>query len=216
MVKRSPNYALVFGLLIVCIIATNWMRERPASVFFSPDLKAFPKSVGLWTGRDLTIQKEVRKVLNADEVLSRMYTESKYGNSAGLLIVYRKYGRRDFIHRPEACYPASGWKIVERGNTTVPFDGKNVPAIKVIAENGNAREIVVYWFSSGDRTVSNYMKQQYMMALDRFQTRRYGWSFIRINCRVLDSDDETMNIIRQFTRDMSDPIVKTFTTGQNK
>ncbi len=216
MVKRSPNYALVFGLLIIAIVATNWMREKPASVLFTPNFKAFPKTVGSWTGHDMIVDKEVRKVLNADKVLTRTYTESEYGNSAGLLIVYRKYGRRDFIHRPEACYPAAGWKIVEREETKIPFNGKNIPAIKVIAEKDNAREIIVYWFSSGDRTVADYMKQQYMMALDRFQTRKYGWSFIRINCPVFDSDNATMDTIRQFARDMSDPIVKTLTTDQGK
>ncbi|MCE5314971.1 MAG: exosortase C-terminal domain/associated protein EpsI [Armatimonadota bacterium] len=208
MAKRSPNYALVFGILIVAVIATYWMREKPTQVLFSPDLASFPKKISRWDGQDMEMTKEVRDLLNADTVLSRSYVNTQYGDDAGLLVVYRKYGRRDFIHRPEACYPAAGWKIVETGFTTLPYNGKNVQAVKVIAEKDGAREIIVYWFASGDRTVANYMKQQYMMAMDRFQTRKYGWTFIRVNCRVLDSDEATMDTIRGFCRSISDPLVK--------
>jgi EpsI family protein len=208
MVKRSPEYALVFGMLIVAIIASYWMREKPTAVLFSPDLEAFPTIIASWTGRDLEIVSEVRNALNADTVLSRAYWNTDYGSTAGLLVVYRKYGRRDFIHRPEACYPAAGWKIVETGHTTVPYGGRNIDAVKVIAEKDEMREIIVYWFASADRVVANYMKQQYLMSLDRFQTRKYGWSFIRVNCQAMDSDEETMDTIRQFCRSISGPLVR--------
>jgi len=207
MVERSPNYALVLAVLIATNVAAYRIREKPMPVLFNARLASFPLRLSHWEGQNLEMTQEVRDILNADSLLSRQYADPESGDSVGLLVVYRKYGRRDFIHRPELCYPAQGWKIVGTGYTTLPYDGRNVRATKVVAEKDDAREIIVYWFASGKRTEANFLRQQFRMAFDRFQTQKYGWAFIRINCPVAYSDEETMNTIRGFAATASDPLV---------
>ncbi|MCE5199276.1 MAG: exosortase C-terminal domain/associated protein EpsI [Armatimonadota bacterium] len=206
---RSPKYAIVLVLMAVMCAALYWVREKPAQVIFSPNLEEFPSVVQQWNATEVPITHTVRKLLNADNVLSRLYMKSEYGNQVGLLVVYRKYGRRDFIHRPELCYPAAGWQIVETGTATVPYDGKNITATKVVAEKNGAREVILYWFTSGDRVEHNFLTQQFRMAMDRFQSQRYGWAFIRINSPVISSDNETMGNMRSFTRSISKPLTNT-------
>jgi len=216
MAERSPNYVLILVITILTAVGAHWARGKPSVVLYQPDLSAISPRLGRWEGKDISYGAEVMKALNADVVLSRAYTNLEYGSQASLLIVYRKYGRRDFIHRPEECYPSSGWTIVQTGTTTVPYAGREVPATKVIAVKDGARDMVVYWFASGTRTESNYMKQQLWMALDRFQTRKYGWAFIRINSPVTSSDGETMEDIRSFARQVSDPLLKCLTAAPGK
>jgi len=217
MAERSPNYILILALIILTDVGAYWAREKSSVVLYEPALTAIPSLLGQWEGRDIPIDVQVRKALNADVVLSRTYVSSNFGSQAGLLVVYRKYGRRDFIHRPEECYPSSGWTIVGTGAATVPYGGKEVPVTTIIAEDKNgARDMVVYWFASGTRTESNYMKQQLWMAIDRFQTRKYGWAFIRINSPVTGSPEEAMETIRTFARLASDPLVKCLTATDKK
>lgn len=207
MVERSPNYALVLAVLIVTNVAAYWIREKPMPVLFNARLASFPLRLGHWEGQDLEMTQEVRKTLSADSLLSRQYADVESGDPVGLLVVYRKYGRRDFIHRPELCYPAAGWKITGTGYTTLPYNGTNIRATKVVAEKEGSREIIAYWFASGERTEANFLKQQFRMAFDRFQTQKYGWAFIRINCPVAYSDEDSMRTIRSFAAAASDPLV---------
>jgi EpsI family protein len=130
-----------------------------------------------------------------------------------MLIVYRKYGRRDFAHRPELCYPAAGWEITGKTYTKMFYNGKAIDARLVTAEKDIGREVIAYWFASGDRTEANFAKQQLWMAMDRMQDRRYGWAFIRINVPVLYSDEEALEAARSFLKEMDKPLMKAL-TGQ--
>jgi len=211
MAKSPPNYFIVFLMLLAATAATYWVRTRPPSALYTAQLDSFPQKLGLWEGKDLKINSDVRKVLDADDVLSRGYRNSKIDSPLGLLVVYRKYGRRGFAHRPEACYPAAGWTIVSRGYTRIPFGNGTARAVKVVAEKDGAREIIVYWFASGALTEANYLKQQILMAYDRLRSHKYGWAFIRINSPVAISEEVTMENIRSFAGAAADPMKEVLT-----
>lgn len=213
MAKRTPNYVLILILLVVSTAITYAVRSMPVRALYGADFSKFPTTIGAWHGDDLQMTGEVKSALNADSILSRAYTDAEAYAPVGLLVVYRKYGRRDFAHRPEMCYPASGWEIKEQGYTTVPYAGKNVRARQVVAEKDGQREVILYWFASGDRTEANFVKQQLMMALDRLKTQRYGWGFVRINSAVVLSEEDTVEEIRRFLRSASGPLEKTLTGG---
>jgi EpsI family protein len=149
-------------------------------------------------------------------VLHRGYIGGTDRSSLGLLVVYRRYGRRDFAHRPEACYPAAGWEITGKRSTRVPYAGKNVDAVEVAARRGDVREVVVYWFASGRRTEANYIRQQVTMALDRLRPHKYGWAFIRVNSRVTVSEEATLSDIRRFLRTASGPLFTALTRSQSR
>ena len=208
MAKRAPSYIIVFAMLLVAMVASYWVRAKPVRVLFSADLNSLPLQITGWNGTKGTFSEDLRKVLEADSIASVTYTNESYAEPLGLLVVYRQYGRRGFVHRPEMCYPAAGWQIVRNSYTTVPYDGRDIAAREVVAENDNAREVIVYWFASGERTEANYVKQQYWMTLDRLKTQKYGWAFIRINCPVVTSDEATRQTIRSFARAASPALVK--------
>ena len=119
--------------------------------------------------------------MGADSYLCRSYSEPDSNEYLQLLVVYRKYGRRGFVHRPEMCYPASGYELATNGYTTVPYNGKNVKAVEITATNEADKQLVIYWYASGERTQANFVWQQVSMALDRLQPRKYGWAFIRLS-----------------------------------
>lgn len=113
-------------------------------------------------------------------------------------------------------YTAPGWEIVEKGYTDIPYGGRSVRAVKIVAELGYEREVILYWFASGGRTEASFVRQQFTMALDRLRTQKYGWAFIRLNSPVLDfySDEETVEHIRDFLRDASGSLVDVLTSPE--
>lgn len=212
MVKRTPNYLLVAILTIGIACISQYMAQKSPGAKFNARLDSLPMKIGVWEAEDVELTDAVKQALKADRVLCRQYTHSQTGESLGLLIVYRKYGRRDFAHRPELCYPAAGWEIVGKSYTAVPYAGRNVQARLVIAEQGMSREAVTYWFASGNRTEGNFARQQLWMALDRLQKQRHGWAFIRVNVPEFYGDEEAaLDLTRSFLKQADKPLMKALT-----
>ena len=211
MVKRTPNYILVAVLTILAASVGFYVSARTPRVSFDADLSALPMKIGVWEGKDLDLSEEVRAGLKADHILSRQYTHSKTGETIGFLVVYRKYGRREFAHRPELCYPAAGWEIVQKTYTTLPYAGRDVPTRLVIAQEYPVEEAIAYFFASGDRTEANYVKQQFVMAMDRLQEQKYGWAFIRLNVIASYGHEEAVELMQAFMKDAEKPLMKVLT-----
>lgn len=204
--KRSPNYIIVIALLVVTATISYWVRYKPVEALHTPDLTAFPRTIGPWTGEDQAMTEDVAEGIEADEYLWRVYLDDDDLNYLGLLVVYRKYGRRGFVHRPEMCYPAAGWELPTKRYVTLPYNGDQVKARLVNATRADEKELVLYWFVSGDRIEGSYVKQQYLMALDRMQTNKYGWAFVRINVPVIYSEEDALEHVRKFLGMASGPL----------
>ena len=54
------------------------------------------------------------------------------------------------------------------------------------------------------------------MAMDRLQTSKHGWTFIRINYPVVGSDEEALDSIRAFARSISSPLAGILNAGVHK
>ena len=208
---RKKLGVIICIMSIIALITGNWIKDRPVGQIIDADLKTLPMKIGGWTGTDVKLNDNVKDVLNADVIISRKYNNVTSGDSISLLIVYRKFGRRDFAHRPEICYPASGWEIVSKGNTTINYNKKNIDAIEVVAQKQFRRDMIVYWFASGEKSESSYLKQQAMMSLDRLSRSKYGWAFIRLVSSANDSNEDALNKIRIFTTDVSEPLQEALT-----
>jgi len=214
MAKRTPNYLIVAILTIASACAGFYVVGQSPRVSFDANLDALPMKIGVWRGDNLELDESTKAALQADRVLSRRYTNSETGEPLGLLIVYRKYGRREFAHRPELCYPAAGWEIVQKTYTTLPYAGRNARARLVIAQTSTAREAITYFFASGDRTEGSFVTQQLKMALDRLQEQKYGWAFIRLNVPESYGDDEAIELTRAFMKDAEKPLMKVLTASK--
>lgn len=215
MVQQTPKYGIVLAAFVVACAVTYWIGLRPVPAIFDADLKSLPMKLDSWQGSDLPLDAVTRRILGADEVISRSYTD-ELPEPVNLLVVYRKYGRRDFAHRPEACFPASGYEIVVKRHAKVPYGGKDVDAIQVIAQKEEERVLILYWFASGGKTEANFAKQQLLMALDRLSPRKFGWAFIRVTCPVFYSDEDTMQRIRTFMSTASRPLEDALTQAKHR
>lgn len=211
MAEQTPKYGLVLIMFAAACVLTYAVRLQPVRALQNADLKSLPMKIGDWRGEDWALDPKIEKSLGADDVISRSYNDGLPDNVV-LFVIYRKYGRREFVHRPEACYPAAGYEITSKGYTTVPYAGRQITAYKVVAQkNEFDKQVIVYWFVSGKRTEASFVKQQIWMALDRIRPRKYGWAFVRIACPVIYSEEDALGRIREFLSKASAHLEKTLT-----
>lgn len=211
MAKYTSNYIITAFLTISAACVGSFITQKQPQVVFDARLEAFPMKIGNWQGQDVGLDAGTRKALSGDSIVYRYYTNSMTKRQVCLLIVYRKYGRRGFTHRPEMCYPAAGWEIISKGYTHMPYDGHDVPARCVEAEKGGSWAIISYWFTSGRRTEANYVRQQAKMALDRLQRQKYGWAFIKVDVLEPRGSKDALDLTRAFMKDIGKPLTQTLT-----
>lgn len=218
MVKRAQGYLIVSIMFIIAACGTYWARSRPTNIIIDADVNAIPKTVGVWSrfGEDMRPSQEVLDAwaVSRNDFLQRRYV-NPLGESLDLLVVYKGEGRRDW-HLPEMCFRGSGYELVSETRTTVPFGGREIPAVKLIGQSDKNRQIILYWFVAGNETEVSFSRLQLSMALSRLKPRKYGWTFIRVNGDVKTTDDDALMCARGFLRSASNPIVKALTVPGEK
>ena len=134
--KRISKIAVV--LTIASVFSSGlaiWVGNRPPVTAASADVASIPKQHLGWKSLgDIQSDAETMKQIQADSYINRRYVNAK-GDIVDLMVVYRRYGRREFAHRPDQCFPAGGYIGVTNGVAALPWAGKDVP--------------VVYWLFDG-------------------------------------------------------------------
>lgn len=211
MPKRSPNYAIVLTLLVVSLCSTYWARTRPAIALNGADLGSLPTKVGTWAqeGPDVKPGKEAISgwSIRPDDFLLRTYV-SPDGVPVELMVIYKGLDRRGW-HMSEMCFTGSGLNV-RQSNTTVPYAGSSVRAVKLVAEDERTGSsmVTVYLLVQGKHTETNYLKQQLVMSLSRLRPSNVGWAYVRVTCPISTTEGDAMREIRGFLRQASGPLLK--------
>ena len=216
MAKRSPNYFVVLLLLAVATVITYWARSRPPVIIAGADLKSLPTVLGRWTrqGLDGKADKSVRGgwIVTQDHFLMRYYSSPEGGN-VELFVVYKGLDRRGW-HLSEMCFTGSGYNV-SQSLTEVPFAGRTVSAVKLVAvyPDTASKQVAVYLFVCGKRTESSFLKQQTSMALSRLRPPKCGWAYVRVATTALGSEADALKDIRGFLRVASAPLAKALSSA---
>lgn len=95
------------------------------------------------------------------QLLTRVYTRAD-GSAVMLLIAYG--GSQDGmiqIHRPEVCYPASGFRLAKVEEQRTPLSSHlHIPSRYIVAESGLRREQLIYWTRLGQRFPRSWSEQK--------------------------------------------------------
>lgn len=135
-----------------------------------------PEQFGGWTVDRSIVPVPPSPDLQA--VIDATYTETlarTYRNSQGeRVMLSMAYGRNQHkgmnTHRPEVCYPAQGFKLVQGGQPVqLLADGLSIPVTQVVAAHGARNEPITYWLVVGDR-ITHFGYGQRSVAI------RYGLS----------------------------------------
>jgi len=168
------------GLAAVALLATAAMaqvltpRELMATTSPPPDLASIiPKQFGTWTlvpsivpitpgEPEGYVQPDTLSAKFYGQEVSRGYTDGN-GNIVMLLVAYGPVqNQRLRAHRPEICYTAAGFRIIEKTSAEVSYQGASVPLkmTRLVAERESRFEPISYWMRVGNDIATGAVDHQ--------------------------------------------------------
>ncbi|MCX6366368.1 MAG: EpsI family protein [Armatimonadetes bacterium] len=213
--KLMPLGAMMAATLMISLVASARSTFKAPSV----DVKMIPAELGRWKCPEGDISDAA--LAESDSYLIRQYVRDD-GQQVQLLVVYRRYGRREFAHRPDQCFPAGGYVQLLKDTTTLPWAGREDTAVHMLFDGSKVeyREgkfgvpvaTVSYFFASGNRTESDFMRQQLIMATERLFPNKNGWTFVRLVTHRTTTDEAALAAQKDFMKTFEPEIRKIITT----
>lgn len=199
-----------------------WLSVRPPARAIPADVTRIPVAAGPWKSLgEIPSDAETMKQIEADSHIHRRYVRAD-GQVVDFMVVYRRYGRREFAHRPDQCYPAGGYVGIRQDVTTLPWAGRMDRAVHWLFDGRNVQRgdggtgvpttTVTYLFVSGNRSESDFMRQQLWMALERLMPNKNGWTFLRLSSPRVTTDADALEAQRDFLRHFEGAVRKVITT----
>jgi EpsI family protein len=197
--RVSLSAILLFGFTV----AFHTVSHGEKIPIHSP-LSSFPRTIGAWQGQDVRLDSRLTDTLNADDVLTRMYSGPGLP-PVGLYIAYFQSQRQgQTIHSPKNCLPGSGWTPLRSRQETIAVGERQAVNLNwYVVQNGLDRQLVLYWYQSHGRTVASEYIAKMNMVLDAIELNRTDGALIRIALPIeSDDESETEKIGREFLREV--------------
>ncbi|MBN8848687.1 MULTISPECIES: exosortase-associated protein EpsI, V-type [unclassified Sphingomonas] len=161
----------------------EWLRPREMRLLLPANEKItniVPLHFGSWQaggGGDIVlpdVKDSLASMLYSDRV-ARSYRETA-GDTVHDVMLLIAYGRSQSdtlqLHRPETCYPATGFAVTFHQLTELPIaDGVSLPAVMLTAEAGDRVEDIIYWTRLGEKMPRTLTEQR----VQRFETALHGY-----------------------------------------
>jgi EpsI family protein len=166
-----------------------------------------PKALGPWkfettSGLVLPPPDETADRLY-DEVLTRVYTRAD-GAAVMMLIAYSSVQDGLLqIHRPEVCYPASGYALSETRVAPMKLaNGDMIPTRQFTAGSAVRSEHVLYWTRLGSHLPTSWREQRWAVVLENLGGLIPDGILVRVSTVNPDSD-KAFGMLRDFASDLS-------------
>lgn len=208
---------VVLGIAAAFAVPAMRQGDVPAA---HADVRRLPALLGTWrmdasettSPKQLALSAADLFALALDSYTLRQYTDTRTGRRVQLLLEYRTLGRGAFNHRPESCYPAVGYVLSGRRTTQISYGGRAQSALTVTADyqgqQGHSHQTLLYWFATGSRTESSFVRQQMEMAMGRLQPARNGWGFVRLVAEAAPGEEaQALAAEQDFARQASPALI---------
>jgi EpsI family protein len=185
--------ARLVTLLLVAQAALLYSSIRPEMVPASKPLSEFPQTLGPWQEtQEGVIDQETREVLNADDLLNRVYVDRAARAGADLfLAAFRTQRNGKAPHSPKNCLPGSGWTPLNSSEFTIDV-GRNAPITvnRYVVAHGDDRSVVLYWYQSRDRAIASEYTAKFWVVMDAIRLNRTDTALIRIVVPIVNRDED--------------------------
>jgi EpsI family protein len=199
--KSSLRFGVLLVLILLAGIFVNaWSYLGEAHVDRKA-LKDFPQTIGAWqrTGTDQVLDDETLKVLRASDYLLRDFRKPA-GPVANFYVGYYATQRSGATyHSPLNCLPGSGWTLSEPGKATIALpDGTSFTANKYVVQNGENRNLMIYWYQGRGRNVASEYWGKVYTVLDSVRLRRSDGAMVRVIVPIQTSEDAAQQAAVEF------------------
>lgn len=188
---KAWRFAILFLLILAGGFVVNAWEYLGEARVERKQLRDFPKQIGIWeqTGGDEQFNKDTLAVLRASDYLLRNYRGADGRNVNFYVGYYASQRDGATYHSPLNCLPGSGWVMSEPGKITITPAGRPAfVANKYLIQNGDHKELLVYWYQGRGRAVASEYWGKVYTVVDSVRMRRSDGAMVRITTSV-ESDD---------------------------
>jgi EpsI family protein len=151
-----------------------------------PDLEALMlPALGPWTAgaaQDVILANPVDLgVAFYDALAVRHYRSARQPDVTVLIAYGQAQSYATQLHRPELCYPASGFAIRARSRTLLPFEGGPVPAQTLVARRKGRTDEILFWARIGNSFTQGVWDQRFAIARGALISRSQDGMLIRLS-----------------------------------
>lgn len=174
--------AKALTLILVGQAVALYSFSKPEVVPSTRALAEFPEKFGSWVKlRDGVVEPEVRDALQADDLLTREYQNSRV--PVGFFVAaFRSQRNGKAPHSPKNCLPGNGFVQQEEGRIQIPVDGQAAPldVNRYVVVKGDYKTLVLYWYQSRDRAVADEYHAKFYVIADALRYNRTDTALVRV------------------------------------
>lgn len=196
--KKFPSVvagkAFVAASVIALVAGIAWQMtpaSTPASIDRLP-LGIFPMHVENWQGRATILERDIERVLGADEYLLADYKQDD-ANVNLLMTFYKSQTKGSGIHSPEICLPGGGWEVSKWEQKTITVgeagNDKIINVNRAVIQLGLQRQLVYFWFEQRGRRITNDFEAKFVSMWDTFSEGRSDGGLVRVVTPIAPGED---------------------------
>jgi exosortase D (VPLPA-CTERM-specific) len=181
-----PHVRLMGSAMVLLVALGLWMSQAGKSPepIARQTLAEFPMESDGWTGKRGLLDRDVQKVLGADDYLLADFSSASGAPPVNLLVsYYASQTEGSGVHSPEVCIPAGGWEVSKWGQIAVETSGplkQTLSVNRAIIQKGQSKQLVYYWFEQrGRRLTSDYLAKAYTV-WDSISRKRSDGALVRV------------------------------------
>lgn len=200
--------ALIAGALCVggAALAQQLKPHRFVSLLQEAKLDDLvPRSFGRWTSEDVGDPLALNGPGTLSSKLYNQLVTRAYSDGGGRqILMLLAHGERQSdelqLHRPEICYPAFGYELLQNQSTQLSLGGPvRLPARELLARSSNDQERVLYWTRLGEHFPTSSGEQRRA----RFENTLAGIVPDGVLCRFSAADDaQASGGLRHFLQEL--------------
>jgi len=210
------NISVILGATMLATAAAVQLLPAPVIEPSEPVLaQTVPSVFGEW--REVSsVTEQVDPDKNADEPsMDRPYDDvlmRTYGNARGdvvlLTLAYGRNQRQEVkIHRPDVCYTAQGFSLINRSHVAFPvtgLSGRRVESMRMLVSAPGRTEAVSYWIRIGDVFSDNAWAIRYHIFQQGISGRAVDGMLVRVSQIVSGADAASAERYRVQERFLAD------------
>lgn len=196
---RKYHFYIVFALLLAAAVFVH--THADLAVPTCRPLADIALRSGPWTMiGESRFDERVIEVLKPTDYLSRSYADAG-GNRVSFYLGYHAGGPGSgSIHSPKHCLPGSGWSVLNERTVSVPVGGKEVKLVRAVYQNGEAREMFLYWFQVQGKTLSSEYALKVAEVKNSIFHNRKDAAFVRISVSFEGDEERAFETGRAFVQ----------------
>jgi EpsI family protein len=186
-------------LLLAAVYPARALPERTELRPARADFAEFPLAIDDWNGRRQRLEQVYLDTLKLDDyVLADFARAALAGGAAAtppvnLYVAYYASQRTgQSAHSPRSCLPGGGWEMHDFGPHAIRgLPGRAALRVnRVIIQQGNARQLVYYWFQERGRVITNEFLVKWYLFVDALLRNRTDGALARFVTPLAPNETE--------------------------